>query len=198
MHFIGDVHGKWKAYHRLIKDLDESIQVGDFGFGFPGSQPTFVWNMKHRFIRGNHDDPATCRRSPNYLGDYGVTKEGIFFVSGGFSVDQQHRTIGVSWWPDEELPVRDYEYVLNAYTKARPEIVVAHTCPARVADKLIGSHANFKREFKNRTEDDLMEQMIEAHSPRLWVHGHFHTFEINRLNGCKFVCLNELQVWRDE
>ena len=34
MFFIGDVHGKWDEYFNLISKMDQSIQVGDFGFGF--------------------------------------------------------------------------------------------------------------------------------------------------------------------
>lgn len=34
MRFIGDVHGKFKSYKTLIKDIPMSIQVGDMGVGF--------------------------------------------------------------------------------------------------------------------------------------------------------------------
>ena len=31
---IGDVHGHFRAYERLISDCEGSIQVGDMGIGF--------------------------------------------------------------------------------------------------------------------------------------------------------------------
>ena len=34
MRFIGDVHGKFTQYKRLIADVPASIQVGDMGVGF--------------------------------------------------------------------------------------------------------------------------------------------------------------------
>ena len=70
MRFIGDVHGKWKKYKRIIKDCDASIQVGDLGLGFVRkhgwsagqiySNPPHYAMVKgdHKFIRGNHDNPG--------------------------------------------------------------------------------------------------------------------------------------------
>lgn len=68
--FIGDVHGNWKRYKKIINDCDTSIQVGDFGVGFISkiteqvhSNPPYD-HMKrgdHRFIRGNHDNPNVCK-----------------------------------------------------------------------------------------------------------------------------------------
>ena len=34
MRFIGDVHGKYGQYKKLIAEVDSSIQVGDMGVGF--------------------------------------------------------------------------------------------------------------------------------------------------------------------
>jgi hypothetical protein len=43
MRLIGDIHGKFSQYKRIIKDCQASIQVGDMGVGFrswPHGQPS--------------------------------------------------------------------------------------------------------------------------------------------------------------
>ena len=52
MRFIGDVHGKMGDYLHITDGCAESIQVGDFGAGFV---PLPSLDLRHRFIRGNHD-----------------------------------------------------------------------------------------------------------------------------------------------
>ena len=32
--FIGDVHGKYNRYRDIIRDCENTIQVGDMGIGF--------------------------------------------------------------------------------------------------------------------------------------------------------------------
>lgn len=62
--FIGDCHGLFQRYETLIKDKENTIQVGDMGVGFlrwphgePSANPPHAKMVagNHRFIRGNHD-----------------------------------------------------------------------------------------------------------------------------------------------
>ena len=66
--FQGDAHGKLV---RLARPGHPVVQVGDLGAGFV-SASDFRQNVSDRgdfrFIRGNHDDPAICRKDPRYLG----------------------------------------------------------------------------------------------------------------------------------
>src|SRR5688572_3564341 len=109
--FIGDVHGRFKAYKALIRAVPRSIQVGDMGVGF------FKWphgeaaqnpphdamvSGDHRFIRGNHDNPAVCRTQSQWIAD-GHIEDGMMFVGGGVSIDQALRHQSFDWWPEEEL-----------------------------------------------------------------------------------------------
>jgi hypothetical protein len=197
MHFIGDVHGKVVPYGRLIESLPESIQVGDMGFGFVEFPKK--WSKKHRFIRGNHDSPERCEEHPNYLGNYGThpTHPNIFFISGAYSIDYMYRTPEYSWWADEELPEMIYNMMYLDYAHAKPEIVVAHTCPRQIGMMILGIHAQDKMRFPNRTEDVLLPSLLEIHQPRLWVFGHFHTSFQTTVGKTKFVCLNELEVFNE-
>lgn len=101
MRFIGDTHAKFGSYQAIALGADASIQVGDFGAGF-AEIPDLGPN--HRFIRGNHDNPALCRAHPNWIPD-GHSENGMFFMGGATSVDRHSRCEGVDYWADEEMSI---------------------------------------------------------------------------------------------
>ncbi len=207
MFFIGDVHGIFRpiperdieeGYFDIIERLGDqkSIQVGDFGFGFSKDIPK-SWNMNHRFIRGNHDDPAACQAHSNHLGDYGVSEDEIFFVGGGYSIDVdwrksvQHEYPYSIWWKDEEIAESEFEKILELYKATKPKIVVSHDCPSEIRDTLIDT----LRPFRNRTSDGLLSAMFNAHKPVLWVFGHYHESFDSTIGGTRFKCLAELEIF---
>ena len=198
MHFIGDVHGKWLEYFGLIKLYPESIQVGDFGFGFrPSPKP---WDLNHKFIRGNHDEPAACRAHPNYLGEYGVYK-GMFFVGGAFSIDyawrQGHNLFNPNqqvWWADEEIVQSEFEKILGLYEETKPRIVVSHDAPDIVKKHMTGGNIEYKKMYLNRTSNGLMPAMLKIHQPEVWVFGHYHCSAKVRIDQTLFIVLGKLEV----
>src|SRR5688572_16611885 len=111
--YIGDVHGKFERYKKIIKRCTDSIQVGDMGVGFrkwKGGELVYDTNPpydamvdgNHRFIRGNHDNPYVCLKHGQWIPD--GTYDGLrMFVGGALSIDKEWRTIGESYWEDEEL-----------------------------------------------------------------------------------------------
>ena len=87
--FIGDVHGHIDAYMR-VRGNTPSFQIGDMGLGFPNT--ALPKGGEHRFIRGNHDDPAACRKHPNYAGDFGYDPDcDLFYMGGAWSIDGEWR-----------------------------------------------------------------------------------------------------------
>lgn len=198
MFFIGDVHGHIEEYLNLLNDFGKrkSIQVGDFGFGFSKDIPE-NWDMNHRFIRGNHDDPTACNTHPNCLGDYGITEEGIFFVAGAYSIDVlwrksiQYRYPYPIWWENEEIAEKEFEKILKLYETAKPKIVISHDCPSEIRNSIIGGGPP----FRNRTSDGLLSTMFKVHSPELWIFGHYHESFDSTINGTRFVCLKELEIF---
>jgi len=200
MYFIGDIHGKTKEYFKIIKELPKSIQVGDFGFGFQ-TMPS-DWDSNHKFIRGNHDDPSACNLHPNYLGDYGITDDGIFYVGGGYSIDYKWRQVHnyanpneQVWWEDEEIAESEFPKILEMYEKEKPEIVVAHDAPEHIQKYLVEGNSDDKRRFINRTCHGLLPAMIEIHKPKIWIFGHYHTDEEIIIDGVRYKCLDELEVF---
>lgn len=190
MIFIGDVHGKFDQYHRIIEKCDESIQVGDFGIGFPHYKHVNI-KGNHRFLRGNHDNPEVCRKHPNYLGDWGtIFGKKLFFISGAWSIDAKWRTVGSTWWEDEQINESEYPYIVKKYENMLPEIFVSHDGPTDAIFQILGSH---KEIIKTRTSN-LLQILFDIHKPKLWVFGHYHVPLDVVIKDTRFVCLPELKT----
>lgn len=149
MRFIGDVHGTERRFAQyreiaLASPDGRSIQVGDFGAGFmnadnSGITPLPEMDMNHRFIRGNHDDPAVCRSSPNWIPD-GMVDGDMFFCGGAESIDKARRIPGVDWWHDEEVSMEEGYAMYDRFAdgELRPRIMVTHDLPLGVGQYIFG------------------------------------------------------------
>jgi hypothetical protein len=207
MLFIGDCHEQFKTYLYILfkmqhkggrKGIDCSCQTGDMGIGFPADsefrKEGTSWfdpiDTNHKFLRGNHDDPAECNLHPNYLGDWGY-KSGpdLFFVSGAYSIDRNYRVPELNFWEDEELKESEMVKVLKAYEQSKPKIVVSHECPLGVKIDFVTN--TWKFDHNSRTEK-LLHNMFEIHQPDYWIFGHHHQRKELDKNGTHFVCLDEL------
>lgn len=210
MRFIGDVHGKYGPYSRLLKESPSpTIQVGDMGVGFlhlwkfdantgkpkPERNPPYDEMVAggHRFIRGNHDNPAACRRHTQCIAD-GAIENGMMFIGGGFSIDRVLRQEGYSWWADEELSAEAFVEIIDKYMMAKPHTMVTHDCPHSASAALMEQFGMRPLEkFPSRTAFAL-ETMLRMHRPKLWVFGHWHVSFDQTIEGTRFVCLNELEM----
>lgn len=199
MRFIGDVHAKDKQYKKLVKQCDRSIQVGDFGMGgdvgwfrqHPLSRSSNNYG-NHRFIRGNHDDPARCaNQAAKWWIPDGSRTQGMMFVGGACSIDQPSRIIGKDWWPDEELTIARLYDIIDDYAKTRPRVMVTHTAPKLVTNEIMTWAA--KKEATSRTEQAFDAMLRLDHTPDLWIFGHWHASRDVVMHGTRFICLNELE-----
>lgn len=192
LRFIGDIHGDLLAWRSRLDGCDKSIQVGDFGMGFiDETQPALAgvdWT-RHRFIRGNHDDPARCAQHPGWIPD-GHFDEGlgIFFCGGAWSIDREWRTPGVSWWPDEEVSDLAFRRIIEDYARIRPRIVVTHDIPFFVADDLYTGHRKIQGPIRKTRTAMALYEMFKTHQPALWVFGHWHIHRRKTLFGTRFIC----------
>ena len=91
----------------------------------------------HRFIRGNHDNPAECRKHCHSGSRTVVSrKNDTMFIGGAVSIDRVWRQEGYNWWPDEELSITPLNILVDRYLDIRPRIMVTHDCPEEVAAEL--------------------------------------------------------------
>jgi len=196
---IGDPHGRIDEYLKLLASLSpgsRSIALGDMYLGRPS---VYLPELppEHKFLRGNHDDPALCRAHPNYLGDYGyLPDDNLFFVSGAQTASW--RVLGNSkyWFKNEELSDSDLKEAIGLYKDTRPKIVISHTAPSEGAREILkdlnGSYfLNKHGDAESRTSRALQE-MFEAHHPSAWYFGHFHINREFSIGGAKFHCLAEI------
>lgn len=206
---IGDIHGKMFDYtiHCLKQGLrhksepvpERSIQVGDFGIGFSSQywhdevNKWMLENPTHKFIRGNHDNPAKCFEMAGWIHD-GMVEDDVMYVGGAWSIDHAFRTEGVSWWRDEELSIERLNTMYEIYKHAKPRVMITHDCPTQVAWDMFISRGNSlagQTQIKTRTGEAL-QAMFEIHQPEHWFFGHWHYTRDLTLHGTKFQCLGEL------
>lgn len=200
MLFIGDVHGKFDRYKKIIKNHPETIQVGDMGVGFyrmigpdrmAERNPPFDAMAKgnHRFIRGNHDNPEACRRQKFWIPD-GHVEGDMMFIGGADSIDKVYRIEGLSWWRDEQLDYAEWVAVYEMYIFTKPRIMVTHDCPRSIYYHL------HDRVFD--TPDDVtsrnLQIFLDNHKPEVWIFGHHHKSFDKVIDGTRFVCLDELET----
>lgn len=187
MRFIGDVHGQFEGYRALIANVEETIQIGDFGIGYPAYPfPKDILQMPgtHKFFRGNHDDPIECRKHPMYLGDYGVYKD-IFYCAGAWTPDFFLGHI----WDGEQLEIGELYDALDLYTKTKPRIVATHDCPTEIRMKIMGGYA------RPTKTDQALHAMFKEWQPKTWVFGHYHRNFRARIDGTLFVCIPILNIF---
>lgn len=203
--FIGDVHGKFRQYKRIISECDRSIQVGDLGVGFFGlrggeikalANPPFDAMSKgdHRFIRGNHDNPQSCINHPYWIGDgesFTVGNSKLYFLGGAGSIDRHYRTEGLDWWPDEELSRERLNIEVAEYIDLKPDVVVTHDCPDSIANEILMAFNESKFANGSRTRQAL-DSMFYFHQPKYWIFGHWHKDMNFNSGGTNFICLGEL------
>jgi predicted phosphodiesterase len=192
---IGDVHGKYERYHRIVRRTEENpytIQLGDFGFKY--DTLANVDSTKHLIIPGNHDNYDTCYNYPHFLGDYGYTSlNGIefFYYRGAYSIDRIYRTIGIDWWENEQVGIEGFMKARELYRMIKPKIVITHDCPENIAHQMVPDGG---RVFQNNTTWALQE-LLNIHEPDLWLFGHWHKSRTIQHGKTRFMCLNELETY---
>lgn len=192
---IGDVHGKYRRYHEIIREKDRhpyTVQIGDMGFDY--STLDNVDPKKHVLIAGNHDNYDKLDKVPHYLGDFGhmVNFNGVdfFYYRGAYSIDRQYRTIGIDWWSNEEVKIEGFFEARKLYREIKPDIVITHDCPEEICYLILDPG---RQVYQNMTGYCLQE-LFNIHQPKFWYFGHHHKSWKMEVNGTNFQCLNELEI----
>lgn len=211
LRLIGDVHGKYKQYEKIITgSLHPTVQLGDMGVGFRhlggARDGEFMRNPahykmvrapSHRFIRGNHDNPSVCERHSQWIPDGHVELfplGPVMYVGGAVSIDRAFRTPGYSYWEDEELSYEALDKLVEKYRLIRPYAMLTHEAPERIAQIIAGKMGiDIKLGHPSRTRQ-AFERMLQLHEPKFWFFGHWHYPLDITLFGSRFICLDELQV----
>jgi len=205
MILIGDIHADFVTYFNIIKLCDNlnepTIQLGDFGLGFTRTVDGVYFDeikrdktipLRHKVFRGNHDNPNSFKKLEANLGDYGIYKE-MFFIAGGFSIDKSMRTPMVSWWPNEELSMRQFDVILKKYEEEKPLVVISHECPQNIKEIYLCEVDKITSKINRTRTAVTMERMLEIWAPSYWIFAHYHPARLwensHSKRGTTFVCI---------
>lgn len=199
---IGDIHGMVNDYKSFsIGDFDgPTIQLGDFGIGFGQSDywheslNDFHANGKHRFIRGNHDNPDVCKTMTGWIRD-GTIENDVMFIGGAWSIDWAYRREGIDWWRDEELSSEEFYRLIEIYAAMKPRVMITHDGPSKATNEMFIqtglARMSGGKHIKTRTGEAL-QAMFEIHQPELHFFGHWHHTMQVKIGKTWFHCLGEL------
>lgn len=205
----GDTHGNLGHFVRHLlpaatdENVDAIVQVGDFGYTWPGDHGRFeavddalrARGLTMYWVDGNHDNYTDLRQRGIFESDKpepmtdNITYlpraarwewDGVSFMSlgGAISIDKARRTKGLSWWPDESLSYRQIEC---AVAGGPVDVMLTHDCPkgVRPLEKYLESETArwgvpYKTEFASTQHRAALATVTDAVTPALLVHGHYH------------------------
>jgi predicted phosphodiesterase len=188
--FIGDIHGSVEQLNHLQASDEATLNIllGDVGFGFGITSDTKM-NANTVFIRGNHDRPDWAVAHPAYLGEYGIysINDGeckIGFLSGECSIDKDQRTVGVDWWPEEELGYSTLLKAINFFAERSCDYIVSHGPSSTELQRLFPAWLMIKS-----SATSLAMNMIHRDRSSVHFFGHMHISRGDRYSHC--VGMNE-------
>jgi predicted phosphodiesterase len=183
---------------------DVIFQVGDFGWWPRNPASTAFLDVARGarvplwWIDGNHEDHDSLRAAIAEAGgktDAGLIELGsnLFFVprgtrfdfggvsvlacGGAHSIDRRLRTAGIDWFEDEHITDDD---VLRCLAHGHVDVLISHDAPAGWQIPSLPP----ERGFPDLWQLELTEcwahrrqltRIMEAVTPRLVVHGHYHS-----------------------
>lgn len=105
----------------------------------------------------------------------------VLFMGGADSIDKEHRTVGLDWFPEEYIRLRD---VIDL-PDMRIDVVISHTCPEEFL-------YNLKFNYIKSVDPSCkaLSYILEKYQPKQWFFGHWHQFKEGSRNGCYWTCLN--------
>jgi len=200
---IGDVHGNWSALRVAIKlarskGCDRILQVGDFGFWGESINKLNI-DFPVYFIDGNHEQfPLLVKKRNGATGIAEVRrniyhiprgfsekwgKSQFLFIGGAFSIDRSFRTLGRTFFLEEEI--NDEEIALALSHTETMDVVITHDAPFKFYTV---EPFNFINSIQNR---EKLDKLIEKYWPKNWFFGHYHiNLQAEYCNKTMYYCLN--------
>lgn len=201
--FAGDWHANnnWSvsaARYASDNGADVILHLGDFGYWFT---PRYLdglnevlreLNIPLLFVDGNHENFDVLYGEYS-IGDNGLrqlrdfiwhiprgfrwTWDGVQFlgVGGAHSIDRPYRTLGQSWWHQEQISDVDVE---TAIAGGPADVLLSHDCPSGVEIPGIVENSRMWNPVELHTSklhQVQLRRIVDVVQPKLMWHGHFHT-----------------------
>ncbi len=183
-----------------LSGTDYLLIAGDFGgiwdggwhdedvLNFYGEQPYTTL-----FIDGNHENFDLLNKYPveqwnggkiHRITDkvihlmrgqvFSIEDRSIFTFGGGISIDKAYRTLGVSWWPEEEPSEEECKEAWENLQKAGflVDYVVTHAAPESIVrDELTAEHRLLCLDCE---AEKFLDRVLKKLVYRRWYCGHYH------------------------
>lgn len=202
-------HARFLIKLAEARQVDAIVQLGDWGYTWPRKNvidflqmELDLYDIPMYWIDGNHEnfpdlqargfweankicafeDAPLIRYIPRgHIWEW----DGVTFMAmgGAWSIDQDDRTPGDTWWPEETISLNDFDRALKNLKEhgKKIDVFLSHDAPAGITKleanlrdydfklKLAAKHINGSK--GNRAA--LWEIVKEAH-PDILFHGHYH------------------------
>lgn len=141
-----------------------------------------------RHISGNTKNPCEIMHNIYYMrrGNTLTLPDGrnVLFMGGAHSIDKDAREPGIDWFPQETISEAD----LYNLPDEEVDIVISHTCPTEIFDKL----SKMTGMIKNGGDPsrNALSYVLERYKPTLWYFAHFHVFATSKYKGMRWFCLD--------
>jgi len=209
---LGDTHGEWTALNVTIAkalnqhpDITHIIQVGDFGYAWPGTKPfkfsrgfftdEQIDKLENEIVKlwldGNHEnytklieDCGSWQPGWEWM-PRGSVKEidgyKLMFFGGASSWDKNQRIQGVTWWPDEEI---SYTQVMAALGHDHIDAIFSHDHPTSFSY----SDDRYDGNLFGKGCRDSLQALHDQYKPAYWFFGHHHKGDHKLENGTLWTC----------
>lgn len=193
---ISDTHGEdiWKIQQVLSNDL--IIILGDFGF--TGQNLTKLNKLLSKenktllFVDGNHENfkkVNTCKTKTLFNGTVDIYSSNIYRLKrgevytindkkflcfgGAYSIDRAYRTLGQSWFLEEEYNENEKNKLEDAIIKNNYQFdyILTHDCPSSIVSKIHYLDEYILPPSKTNT---LLENLYKSCKYEKWFFGHHH------------------------
>ena len=215
----GDIHGELRTLVYNLTDRfdihDASVIVaGDFGVGFSSKKYEETeykhiekdlekYNLKIYVVRGNHDCPQWFDGKHDFprikfLLDYKIVEiagRKVYPVGGGISIDQEERTEGKDWWPDEDVK-RITEFPVKV------DLIISHMAPISFSPVTMRDE-NMSAEIYEKciNSRSYLEKILDEVKCKYWFYGHYHKSYSGHIGEMMYrgLGIHELyELWDDE
>jgi len=209
---LGDVHGNWGFLKQVVqlayknhRDITHIVQVGDFAYGWPGTQP-FAFGRRYftkedrddlnalpkYWLDGNHENFDQLEKDGGAWQPYWtymprgsvleVEGKRLLFFGGASSVDRNQRTTGLSWWPQEAITYGQIQETLER-VDGPIDAAFTHDHPSIVPFK------NDQKEYgPGKGDRDMLRALWQEYRPPFWFYGHHHESREEDIQGTNFHC----------
>lgn len=102
---------------------------------------------------------------------YTLEGETFFVMGGGYSIDKAWRTPGLSWWPQEQPSMEEYDIGIRNLEDVdyKVDYILSHTCPGKIARQLVSHIIPGEEEMQRYFDDMAAEADFKG-----WYFGHWH------------------------